>query len=181
MKEVLSRSQTRAQANFSLAARLAEKIGTHQAELMDRLTPQQQQEQRRAASAAPSARGPRSQEIPVSWENRSGTYRSGTSGSTSSRAAAPPPSYGTSSSSAGSYSSGGVRSESDSDYNSSSSSRSGMGGGYEAPWEKSIAQAKERISRAESEATAAAKMAAAAGQVAAWRMPAKETIEVRLG
>jgi len=188
VKEVLSRSQTRAQANFSLAARLAEKIGTHQAELMERLTPQQQQEQRRAASAAPSARGPRSQEIPVSWENRGGTYRSGTSGSTagstSSRAAASPSSYSTSSSSsgAGSYSSGGMRSESDSNYNSSGSSSSsgnssGMGGGYEAPWEKSIAQAKERISRAEAEAMAAAKMAAAAGQAAAWRMPAKETIE----
>jgi hypothetical protein len=74
-----------------------------------------------------------------------------------------------------------VRSDSDSDFRSSSG-RVGGGGGYVAPWEKSIEEAKNRIARAEAEAAAAAKRAAAAGQSSAWRMaPAKETIEVRRG
>lgn len=55
--EVLSRTSSRAQTNFALAAKLAEKIGQHQADLMDLLLHLSHllQVQGRQAAAAPAA------------------------------------------------------------------------------------------------------------------------------
>eukprot|EP00775_Hariotina_reticulata_P001987 gene1987-2309_t len=151
--EVLSRTGNRAQVNYSLAAKLAEKIGQQQLELMNLLAPTTPTNssgaapQPAAASAVASAVVQRTERQPggnlfaqydatKSSAERLGSDRAGVGGSTSKW--------------------------------SSDSAAVGSSGYYEAPWEKSIAEAKDRIRKAEEEA-------AAAGRRAAWQQ--QESVE----
>ncbi|WIA14695.1 hypothetical protein OEZ85_003192 [Tetradesmus obliquus] len=158
--EVLSRTSSRAQTNFALAAKLAEKIGQHQADLMDLLA---------GGSSSSSS----------STSSGSG---SGKPAASSAAAAAPPPAAAAAAAAAAApqpppasprpASSSSSSTSSYSGYSSSSSAGSSSsyssGGGYEAPWEKSLEQARQRIKQAEAEA-------AAAGSAAAWK--GRESLE----
>jgi len=147
VQEVLSRTSTRATTNFALASKLAEKIGQQQAEIMSLLG---QKGTRSSSSSSSGVSTPPTAPPPQpSSSSSSGLY-----------------SYSRSGSSLTSSSSGYTASPSSSGSNGSSGSSSG---GYEAPWEASLREARDRVAAAEAQATAA-------GQAASYK--ARETLEV---
>eukprot|EP00877_Chromochloris_zofingiensis_P007391 jgi/Chrzof1/2905/Cz12g03140.t1 len=120
VREIYDKNNTRAQTNFALAAKLADKIGAQQAELMQLL-------------------------------------QKGTTGSSSSSrptTAAPTPSRSNSSYSYSQSSSSSSSTASNSNSDTASSSITGSSQPYQAPWERSLAEAKQRLKTLEQEAVA---------------------------
>lgn len=135
MREIYDKNNTRAQTNFALAAKLADKIGAQQAELMQLL-------------------------------------QKGTTGSSSSSrptTAAPTPSRSNSSYSYSQSSSSSSSTASNSNSDTASSSITGSSQPYQAPWERSLAEAKQRLKTLEQEAVASGSRA---------QRTAQESIEV---
>ncbi|KAF8054895.1 hypothetical protein HT031_006894 [Scenedesmus sp. PABB004] len=137
--EVLARTSGRSQVNYALAAKLAEKIGQEQAELMELLGGGGAAQQTASASASGPATPPQAD---------AGSARA-MAGSSSASADSSRRSSGDAGSSAGSQGASGPA-------------------GFEAPWERSLTDARARITAAEQEAKAA-------GRAAAWR--ANESLE----
>lgn len=138
VSEILSKTSARAQTNFSLASKLAEKIGQQQSELMTLLGGPD------GAASSSSSSTPSSSRSATPQTSNSVYIRSSSVDNTAST------SYGSST--------------------STSSSR------YEAPWEKSLAEARARIRQAEEEAAAAA---AGARNSVSWAVRGNtETLEV---
>lgn len=175
MQEVLSRTSTRATANFGLASKLAEKIGQQQAEIMGLLAST-------SNSSSSSNRDPASGSVsPPVTPTGSGFYSYSRGSRVSERIS---PSSAPSSPSSSTSSKGSPTSKPDmlnasttpTSFSKGSSSSSGSAGGgeprasYEAPWERSLREARQRVVEAEAQAASAG---AAAG------LRAQETIEVR--
>jgi hypothetical protein len=158
--EVLSRTGNRAQANYSLAAKLAEKIGQQQLELMSLLTPSKAGNSGGATTqkaASSTAATGTSQHME---RKQSSSYHAQDDASTSAEERLGSAGAGSGSSRSSHRSSGSIW---------TTPGWSASSSGSEAPWEKSIADAKERIRKAEEEA-------AAAGRMASWHQ--QESLEV---
>lgn len=123
LREIIDKSNEKAQANFMLAGKLAAKIGDKHNDLVALLG--QGQGQGGAAAAAPAPASPRG----AAWPE--------------------PPGAGSSSYGGSSY--GGY---------GGSTAGSAAGGGYQMPWEKSIAEAQQRVRQAEAEANRMGRLAA---------------------
>ncbi|GBF91661.1 hypothetical protein Rsub_03965 [Raphidocelis subcapitata] len=164
-RDVLDRTNARAQTHYQLASKLAEKIGLVQAQLVELLTPGGG-----AAAAASSSSG--------------GASAGGPAAAAAPKEAAPEPAAppapepegsapGTSFYGAGAYGAGG--------YGAGGYGAGGGDGGAwgytpkRPAWQASIEAARERIKSAEAVAAAAAAAAVAEGQAAAWQ--ARESID----
>eukprot|EP00879_Flechtneria_rotunda_P006285 GHRR01006605.1.p1 GENE.GHRR01006605.1~~GHRR01006605.1.p1 ORF type:complete len:296 (+),score=135.61 GHRR01006605.1:680-1567(+) len=150
VKEVWTRTSERAQANYALAAKLADKIGQRQAELMPMLSPG-------AGSGTASQQADNSNKLhQASQQQTVSTPISNNRGYSSSQARNINVDWSATGSGSKSASSAG------------SSKSSSTGNFYQFPWEKSIFEAQERVKQAERDA-------AVAGTRVAWQT--RETLD----
>lgn len=165
MQEVLSRTSSRATINFALASKLAEKIGQQQAEIMALL-----QQNTSSSSGASQPNRTSTSTSSSGFYHYSGSQagdsfsRSSSGASTASSTSSPP------ADTSSTHRASAPNSSSSSTPSSVTTTSSSGSGGYEAPWEKSLREARDRVAEVEAQATAA-------GQAASWK--ARETIEVR--
>lgn len=167
-QDVLTRTSARATTNFTLASKLAQKIGQQQAEIMDLLA---QTSSSTSTSSDTSSSNTATATDVVGREpnsSTSGLYSYSRPGKSFSSSAA---------SSSNSDRPGKTTSSSSNNSFASDCSFIGSSANYEAPWEKGLREARQRVAEAEAQATATGSKAEAAGWDACYK--ARETIEVR--